>query len=181
MQKSPLQCIMCRLSSCVLSVNMAIQKSRSVKLFSALVDMLFNAQHMKCWDGDLAKAEYKCFLSKEVALDREKFSNFDFSKKWVDTFLCSYLNKIDAYKQAWMVLIFVFTLSHGQSQVERCVNINDDIMVENMHNDSLIVQRIVYDQLKCSNFQPHNHGIGQKLRASVLSAYLKYKLVRSSN
>ena len=61
---------------------------------------------MKVQDGDLAKAEYK----EEVAVDREKFSNFNISKERVDTFLGSYLNKTDAYKHAWMVMIFVFTL-----------------------------------------------------------------------
>ena len=32
--------------------------------------------------------------------------------------------------------------------------------------------------MKCNNLQPHNYEIGQKLCASVLSAYSKYKLVR---
>ena len=107
----------------------------------------------------------------------DKSSNFNISKERVDTFLGSYLNKTDAYKHAWMVMIFVFTLSHGQCQVERGFNINDDIMVENMHSDSLIAQRIVYNHMKCNDFQPHSYGIGQKLRTSVLSAYSKYKLV----
>ena len=31
--------------------------------------------------------------------------------------------------------------------------------------------------MKCNNFLPHRYEIGQKLRASVLSAYSKYKLV----
>ena len=57
MEKSPLRYKICCLSSCVLPANMAIQKSRSIKLFSALVDMLFDAWHMKCHDGDLGKAE----------------------------------------------------------------------------------------------------------------------------
>ena len=135
--------------------------------------MLFDAQHMKCQGGDLAKAQYKCFLSEKVAVDREKFPNFNISKERVDTFLGSYLNKINSYKHAWMVMIFVFPLSHGQSQVLRGFNINDDVMVENMHNDSLIAQRIVFDHMKCNNFQPHNYEIGQKLCTSVLSAYLK--------
>ena len=47
MEKSPLQYKIFRLSSCVSPVNMAIQKNRSVKLFSALVDILFDAQHIK--------------------------------------------------------------------------------------------------------------------------------------
>ena len=64
-------------------------------------------------------------------------------KKELMLFLGPYLNKIDAYKHAWTVMIFVFTLSHDQSQVERGFNINDDILVENMHNNSLIAQRIV--------------------------------------
>ena len=32
--------------------------------------------------------------------------------------------------------------------------------------------------MKCNNFEPHNYETGQKLRASVLSAHSKYKLVR---
>ena len=135
MEKSPFRYKICRLSSYVSPVSMAIQKSRSVKLFSALVDMLFDAQHMKCQDGDLAKADYECFLSNEVAVDREKFSNFNISKERVDTFIGSYLNKNNVKKHAWMVTIFVFTLSHSQSHVERSFNINDDTMVENMHKD----------------------------------------------
>ena len=31
--------------------------------------------------------------------------------------------------------------------------------------------------MKCNNFHPHSYVIGQKLLASVLSAYSKYKLV----
>ena len=116
-------------------IQLTWQYRKADQLFSALVDMQFDAQHMKCQDGDLAKAEYKCFLSK-VAVDREKFSNFNISKEGGDSFLGSYLNKIHAYKHAWMVMIFVFTLSHGQSEVERNFNISDDIMVENMHNNS---------------------------------------------
>ena len=68
MEKSPYWYKICCLSSGVSPVNMAIQKSRSVKLFSNS-----DAQHMKWQDGDLAKAEYKCFLSKEVAVDRQVF------------------------------------------------------------------------------------------------------------
>ena len=45
MEKSPLRYKICCLLSCVSPFNMAIQKSRSVKLFPALVDMLFDAQH----------------------------------------------------------------------------------------------------------------------------------------
>ena len=75
-------------------------------------------------------------------------------------------------------MIFIFTLSHGQSQLERGFNISDDIMVENIHNNLLIAQRIVYDHMKCNNFQPHNYEIGQELHASVLSAYSKQKLAR---
>ena len=75
-------------------------------------------------------------------------------------------------------MIFLFTLSHGQSQVERGFNINDDIMVENLHNGLLIAQRIVYDHMKRNNFEPQNYDIGQKFCASILSAYSKYKIGR---
>ena len=111
-------------------------------------------------------------------MTERSFPNFNIFKERVDTFLGSYINKIDAYKHAWMVMTFLFTLSHGQSQVERGFNINDDIMVENLHNGLLIAQRIVYDHMKCNNFEPQNYEIGQKFCASILSAYSKYKIGR---
>ena len=50
----------------------------------------------------------------------------------------------------WKVFFSIFTLSHGQSQVERDFSINKEIIIENLHSSSLSAQRVVYDYLKAS-------------------------------
>ena len=43
----------------------------------------------------------------------------------------------------WKVFIFIFTLSHVQSQVERGFSINKEIVIKNLRSSSLSAQRIV--------------------------------------
>ena len=47
-------------------------------------------------------------------------------------------------------MVFVFTLSHCQSQVEYGFTINDDIVVENLKAELICAQRIVYGYIKAS-------------------------------
>ena len=46
------------------------------------------------------------------------------------------------------VFKLLLCLSHGQASVERGFGVNSNLLVENMHEDSLIVQRIVHDHMK---------------------------------
>ena len=41
-----------------------------------------------------------------------------------------------------------FVLSYGQASVEKGFSINSNLLVENMHEDSLTAQRIVCDHVK---------------------------------
>jgi len=77
--------------------------------------------------------------------------------------------------------LVVFTFSHGQSQIERGFNINDDILVTNLSEDSLISQRIMYDFLKVSGQEPHNMNISDDLRRSCLTAGTRYNKALEEN
>ena len=48
----------------------------------------------------------------------------------------------------WCVFKLLLCLSHEQASVERGFSVNSNLLVENMHEDSLIAQRIVYDHVK---------------------------------
>ena len=74
----------------------------------------------------------------------------------------------------WKVFIFLFTLSHGQSQVERGFSINKEIVIENLHSSSLSAQRIVYDYLKASEKNMHDIEITNKMLTSCKRAYSRY-------
>ena len=51
-------------------------------------------------------------------------------------------------KAQWSVCILVFTLSLGQSNIERGFSIDKEILVENLETNSLIAWRLVFENLK---------------------------------
>ena len=71
-------------------------------------------------------------------------------------------------------MLFVFTLSHGQSQVERSFSINDDLLVKNLKAESVCAQRIVYDYIKASGKDVYDLTIDKALVLSCETAHTKY-------
>ena len=69
---------------------------------------------------------------------------------------------------------FVCVLSHGQASIERGFNINKDILIENLSQESLIGQRIVYDHIKSSEGKLHDFPIYKEMIFSCKMAYQKY-------
>ena len=85
----------------------------------------------------------------------EKFSKFNKFNDSLDLFLGEFiLPKKDEFKNFWKICIFIFTLSHGQSQVEREFNINKNTLQENL------VDAEKY-------FNPELLKIGNKLRKTI--------------
>ena len=91
----------------------------------------------------------------------------------LDKFYSEFLHKNQHYKSTWKVFIFTFTLSHGQSQVERGFSINKEIVIENLHSSSLSAQCIVYD-LKASKKNIYDTEITIKKLTSCKSANSRY-------
>ena len=51
------------------------------------------------------------------------------------------------FRKCWDVFKVAFTLSHGQTAVERGFSVNKELLVENLQQLSLVSQRIVSDYL----------------------------------
>ena len=74
----------------------------------------------------------------------------------------------------WKICVFILTLSHGQSQVERGFNINKNTLQENLQKKSLVGRKTVYDTLIDSGESVHDFVISNKLVLSCKSAYSMY-------
>ena len=68
-------------------------------------------------------------------------------------------------------MIFVFTLSHGHTQIEQGFNINADPLVENLTSPSVVVKIRVHDHLSATKCSPHGFEIKRELRVSGLNAF----------
>lgn len=67
-------------------------------------------------------------------------------------------------------------MSHGNTDVERGFNMNEELLVEIIQEESLISQRITYDHTKSKNIEPHTTEIAKELLSSEQGWYSTSKI-----
>ena len=81
----------------------------------------------------------------------KEFKESDMYKSRLDDFMVSILSDKEDLAVLYKVIQMVLILSHGNAQVESGFSINGDILSENLLEESVVVQRQVYDGI-------HNQG-----------------------
>ena len=80
------------------------------------------------------------------------------------------------YAKLWEVFQIIFTLSHGQAAFERVFLINNELMMENMKEESLTANRFVYDTVKNSGVHFSEIRLTPRLKRIVRAARMRYQL-----
>ena len=132
---------MVRCSLCISPKNMLHDPEASWLKFENIVDKLFSHKRMSSSDVDTSKQQYDSFLNGTVPKNWRKFESFDWNNSHTDTFLAVFLARNEDFKWFWFVYKIIFTLSHGQSQFERGFNVNKEILLKNLQEES---QRSAY-------------------------------------
>ena len=115
-----------------------------------------------------AKQQYESFLNGK---NRERFEAFNSNNSRIDTILAEAPARNEEFNWFWFVCIIIFTLSYGQSQVERGFNVNKEILVENLQEESLKGQRIIYDHIQSENRKLQDFKLTSELFSSCKSAH----------
>ena len=173
-ERSPLKYAIVRCAASFDPVKMAEYPAEASTLFGGLVDALFDQKRITCREGDDVKLQYENFLVSVVRPNTDIFSKFDFTKQRLDVFLTVYLLGEKKYALLFKVFKFVCVLSHGQASIERGFNINKEVLVENLQQESLVSQRIVYDQLRSYDVKIHEIPITRQMILSCKAAHSKY-------
>ena len=118
-----------------------------------MCDQLYDKKFLKSNEAD-DLWQNQSFLDDIVMENRKLFIAFDYRKESVDLFLGQFLHGNEHYKFMRKVMVFVFTLPHGQSQIERGFNINKEIIIEDMIKESVKAQKIIYDTMKAKQMSP---------------------------
>jgi hypothetical protein len=66
----------------------------------------------------------------------------------LDVFFSKLLESNESFGHLWVVVKIVLVLLHGQAAVESGFSINEDILVENLTEKSVIAQRVVLNALQ---------------------------------
>ena len=82
---------------------------------------------------------------------------------------------IGKYKELSFVIRLIFTLSHGQSAVERSFSLRGNLEQHNQEEDTIISRRIIKDYLTSNKIEPYNVVIDKPLILAVKNSRLKYQ------
>ena len=89
--------------------------------------------------ADCAEASYKLFIA--IADMKNQVKEFNMDER-LDVV---YMNCLSSHVQLREVVKLVMILSHGNAHVESGFLANEEMLVENMSEGSLVVQRMVFD------------------------------------
>ena len=124
-------------------------KQKCVNYFDRLVDKLYNLNRILSKHADEAKKEYFQLVSSAQNKHKDTFLSFDEKKSHLDSFV-DLMHRDARYRKCWTIFKIVFTLSHGQADVDWGFSVNKELLVENLQQTSLISQRLICDYV--SNF-----------------------------
>ena len=105
-------------------------------MFGKLETSLYECKHINAEEADQSKDQFESFVDSETKKSAEEFSKYEMVNDRLDKFFGRWFFRNEKYTSLWKVVIFVFTLSHVQAQIERVFNINADLLVDNLTSPS---------------------------------------------
>ena len=132
-------------------------KQKCVNYFDRLVDKLYNLNRISSKHADEPKKEYFQLVSSAQNEHKDAFLSFDEKKYHLDSFFVDLMHGNDRYRKCWTIVKIVFSLYHGQVDVERGFSVNKELLVENLQQISLISRRLICDYV--SDFSKPISGI----------------------
>ena len=124
--------------------NMVSDKQKCVNYFERLVNKVYNLNRILSKHADEAKKEYFQLVSSPQNKHKDAFLSFDEKTSCLDFFFVDLMHGDARYRKCWTIFKIVFTLSHGQADVDWAFSVNKELLVENLQQ-TLISQRLIYD------------------------------------
>lgn len=174
LEKSPVKKSFVRGLTCFDPKIIKHQSEVANKRVDVVLETLHESDKIKGFVADSAKRQYQKLISEAQNTWSQKFEDFDYDKIGVDEFYHSLIGGDKQYVDIWSVMKICFILSHGNASVEGGFSINKSLLVENLLEDSLISQRIIYDALKNIG-GPQNFAVTKSLITSVRNSRRRYQ------
>jgi len=173
-ERSPLKYSLVRSISCLAPRNISRSRVTSERRMGELLQKLYEGNHISSVVADRAKVQFACLCSRAESDLKDAFVCYEAENERLDSLYHKLLNAQAEYADLFLVIKFVMILSHGNAAVESGFSINGDMLVENMHEESLIAQRHVYDGVKNLGGLL-NVKIDRKMQQYARAAYSRYQ------
>ena len=96
---------------------------------------------------DKILTQFKGFVLEMKHNHLAEFLSFNMNTDRLDEFYWNCMKEAK-HSKVWEVCRIIFTFLHGQAAVERGFLVNSELLVENLHEKTLVVSRFVYSSFK---------------------------------
>jgi hypothetical protein len=146
-ERSPLKYNLVKFASSVAPASVLKGGTVDEHNFAGVVESLYRSRNILSTVADMAKMQYSA-LCKFAQLEmKASFETFMVATTRLDEFYFKHLDNRPEYAEIWHVIKLILVLSHGNVAVESGLSVNSDMLVENLHEPSLIAQRMVFDSI----------------------------------
>ena len=98
----------------------------------SLVEKLYNLNRISSKHANEPEKEIFQLVSSAQNKRKDAFLSFDEKKYRLDSFFVDLMHGNARYRKCWTIFKIVFSLSHGQADVERGFSVNKELLVENL-------------------------------------------------
>lgn len=141
-----------------------------------LLEALYTANRITDSVADKAKYQYNLLCTEAHTTFELHFKMFlekACASSRLDDFY-SFMKGKDTYCDLWEIIKLSLIFSHGNASVESGFSVNKNLLVENLHEDSLIAQRTVENAIKYYG-GVQNIPISQKMLLNIRGAHKRYE------
>jgi hypothetical protein len=146
--RSPLKQQVVRSISCLVPSLILSSRTLAKSRMKVMAQILYETGNITALIADNCKSQFSNLCIKACSTWKSKFSEFSRTISRLDTFYNDIIGHDSDYADLFAVVKLVLILSHGNATVEGGFSINGDMLVENLHEESLVAQRTVYDAVQ---------------------------------
>ncbi|KAL1379387.1 hypothetical protein pipiens_014936 [Culex pipiens pipiens] len=149
LERSPLNYSLTRSLSCLNPSTIAKTPKIAAQRLEVCLEKMVETSNLTGPEADRVKAEYTQLLGEPHIV--EMFSDYKRSTERLDTHWNKVLLACDKKNDHLRDFVqTVLILSHGNAGLERGLSINEECLIENLKEHSLVAQRMVYDSVQVS-------------------------------
>ena len=174
LEKSPLRSLFARCMQCLSPTYIAECPESCILKYEKILTKLVEYKIITPSSADLSKLQYQHFISTIARDNKNEFMTFDKALQRLDVFLWKFIGGSSNFTKLCDTFKILLILSHGQAHVERGFSVNSQILIENLHTESLIVQRLINDHMVFHGLKSNEIKITNKLLDYVKQARSRY-------
>lgn len=176
-EKSPLKHNFVRFVSCISPSTINNTPDAAKKRMEKLLLHLVSCRWISSSDGDVAESQFNVLCRHAGGTLKKMFEDWRENDR-LDNFYSKILDS--GFKKLDSVFKTVFVLSHGNASVESGFSINQEVIVENLTEQSLVNLRLVYDSIKRRG-GTEKVEVDKAMIAEERKASNRYKMALSEN